>query len=271
MIKTHRIFRLKKSPVICHVPHASIRIPRAYRSDYLLPKENLEVEAISMADLYADELFSDLLDEFGAITATLSRLVVDMERLADDKEEPMEKRAGMGVLYTRTQNGELLRDISPVKRIKYMMLYENYHDAFAKLVSECLDKFDKCLILDCHTFPSRRRQYEEDQRMPRPDVCIGTDNYHTPVLLKQSLTKSFAAQGYTVKNNSPYSGTIVPLQYLEKDSRVQSIMIEINRSLYMNERTFKKRKDFERVSRRFCEIIKGAISACGPGTKPINA
>ena len=35
----------------------------------------------------------------------------------------------------------------------------------------------------------------------------------------------------------PFSGFIVPIDHYQKDKRVQSIMIEIRRDLYMNEET----------------------------------
>ena len=35
--------------------------------------------------------------------------------------------------------------------------------------------------------------------------------------------------------NQPFSGTIVPMKHYHKDQRVQSLMIEINRWLYLAE------------------------------------
>ncbi len=43
--------------------------------------------------------------------------------------------------------------------------------------------------------------------------------------------------GLHVRVNTPYSGAITPLCYYGKEKRVISVMIEINRKLYMNERT----------------------------------
>ena len=35
--------------------------------------------------------------------------------------------------------------------------------------------------------------------------------------------------------NQPFSGTIVPMKHYRKDQKVQSLMIEINRWLYLGE------------------------------------
>ena len=40
---------------------------------------------------------------------------------------------------------------------------------------------------------------------------------------------------YSSARNGPFSGTIVPLKHYRKDQRVQSLMIEINRKLYVKE------------------------------------
>ncbi len=58
--------------------------------------------------------------------------------------------------------------------------------------------------------------------------------------------------------NNPFSGTIVPLKYYSKNINVHSVMLEINRSLYMDEVTGKKKENFSRVKQ---DIIK-AISLC---------
>jgi N-formylglutamate amidohydrolase len=41
--------------------------------------------------------------------------------------------------------------------------------------------------------------------------------------------------GYTVELNRPYSGSLVPLEFLDTEPRVQSIMIEVNRRLYLRD------------------------------------
>ena len=41
--------------------------------------------------------------------------------------------------------------------------------------------------------------------------------------------------GYSTARDQPFSGTIVPMKHYRKDQRVQSLMIEINRWLYLGE------------------------------------
>lgn len=80
---------------------------------------------------------------------------------------------------------------------------------------------------------NKTRQLECDELdKNRPDICIGTDRYHTSEKLQECLSAAFKALGYDVAIDSPFTGTIVPLNHYYKDQRVESVMIEVNRSLY---------------------------------------
>jgi N-formylglutamate deformylase len=97
------------------------------------------------------------------------------------------------------------------------------------------------------------------QSIERPDICIGTDSFHTPNELI-TLIKSFCnANGLSAAINKPFAGTYVPLMYLENDKRVSSIMIEVNRSLYMDERTGDRSSQFSRTKNRIDNLINEVI------------
>ena len=138
-----------------------------------------------------------------------------------------------------------------LKRIKIALekIYKEYYGAFTKLVDDSLIKNDKAIIIDCHSFPSVPRVYEPEQELNRPDICIGVDEYHTPKELIEILKVQFEKLGYRVEINTPFAGSIVPMDYYKKDKRVISVMIEVNRKLYMNEETFEKVENFSQISK----------------------
>lgn len=113
-------------------------------------------------------------------------------------------------------------------------------------MQESLNANDSALILDCHSFSDIPLPYEPNQD-DRPDICIGTDDYHTPQKLTDYVMHYFERQGYSVAINSPYSGSIVPLRYYQKDERVKSIMVEVNRRLYLEPGTNKKNARFKDI------------------------
>ena len=56
--------------------------------------------------------------------------------------------------------------------------------------------------------------------------------------------------------DTPYSGSIVPMEYYQKDKRVSSIMLEVNRRLYLNEPTNEKSEGYNKTK----EIVQGYMN-----------
>ena len=68
-----------------------------------------------------------------------------------------------------------------------------------------------------------------------PDICIGTDSFYTSNELMIYTINHFKKYGYQVDINTPYSGCIIPNRYLyKKCDKINSIMIEINKRCYLN-------------------------------------
>jgi hypothetical protein len=77
--------------------------------------------------------------------------------------------------------------------------------------------------------------YELDQIWERADICVGTDPFHTPPSVRDAIIATAEGEGYSVAVDVPFAGALVPLSYYGKDRRVLSVMIEVNRRLYMDE------------------------------------
>ncbi|MBI2120698.1 MAG: N-formylglutamate amidohydrolase [Parcubacteria group bacterium] len=256
-----RVNKNIKSPVVWNIPHSSIFLPKEFSGNFLLHGKELLDEAMSLADLYTDELYEDAIKDSNSIISEVSRIVVDTERFYIESDEPMSK-VGMSALYVKTQNGRILRELTGrEKEILLERVYKSYHEMFTEMVADSLKIHGKCLIVDCHSFPSIPRPYESDQSEKRPDICIGTDSYHTPPELQKILKEKFESAGYAVKYNSPFSGSIVPMKFYNKDERVSSVMIEINRSLYMDETSFERKNNFSVFSKELGVILKEVTGA----------
>ncbi|KUK44071.1 MAG: N-formylglutamate amidohydrolase [Methanothrix sp.] len=253
-----------KVPVIAHVPHGSTFIPEDVRRSIVLSDSDLEKELLLITDRYTPELFDAAVDLGGiALVNNYSRLVIDPERFEDNEKEVMASK-GMGVIYTRTAYQQVLRrDLSGKEREELLSTYYRpYHRAVELEVEGILDRFDRCLIIDCHSFPSKPLPYEIDQDPNRPDICIGTDSFHTPKVLIEATLSFCEANGIKVAIDKPFAGTYVPLECFGKDGRVSSIMIEVNRSSYMNEETGTKATQFICTKELISNIINNIITRC---------
>jgi len=233
---------------VLHIPHSSQEIPPDLRHTLLLDDDALEQELLRMTDRYTDLLFAQAPDDACTVIYPVSRLIVDPERFVLDSEEPMVAR-GMGVIYTRTSDGQPLRHppLSAQRAALLERFYKPHHLAVTTAVLAALSEHDSALVIDCHSFPARPLPYELDQTSDRRDICIGTDSFHTPLWLSRAASRLFEQRGFTVAINRPFDGALVPGAFYQRDPRVHALMIELNRSRYMCEDSGEQSNQFEDV------------------------
>ena len=66
----------------------------------------------------------------------------------------------------------------------------------------------------------------------------------------------FKEKGYSLGVDWPYSGSIVPLHHYQKTKNVSSIMLEINRALYLNEPGNQKSNNYIKTKQTVTEYLK---------------
>ena len=240
--------------IVLHIPHASKNIPDEYLKYFTLSKKDLEIELLKMTDHFTDELFDVSNDNIHQLKFPISRLLVDVERFEKDELEPM-FRVGMGCVYEKTHDGKPLKLVKDIKDELINKFYKIHHENFTKIVDAKLKQNNKVLIIDCHSFPKHPLPYELNQEMDRPEICIGTDNFHTSDKTKIMFEELFNDFKFTIKFNKPFKGSIVPLKFYNKDQRVQSLMIEVRRDLYMDEKSGEKNKKFNDIKSILQKII----------------
>ncbi|MEI7745445.1 MAG: N-formylglutamate amidohydrolase [Chloroflexota bacterium] len=253
-----------RGPIIAHVPHASTVIPPDVRPGILLGDIALAAELVRMTDWHTDELYAWT----AALGATrfvnlVSRLVADPERFPDDAGEPM-AQVGQGAVYTRTSDGLPLRRTDPAARQALLeRWFVPYHAGLDALVEATLGTFGRCLVLDCHSFATVPLASEPDQAPDRPDVCIGTDAFHTPARLADELCTALEREGFRVAVNRPFAGALVPLRWYGTDRRVAAVMLETRRGLYCDEATGERLPALADVSARLGRAVSGALGDWG--------
>lgn len=206
---------------ILHIPHASTFIPDF--EGFLLEKveENLNL----LTDWETDKIFD--VEGVKKIVTPYSRLFCDVERF-EDESEPMFK-IGRGFFYTQGYDGSELRKLNlMLKESVYRNFYLKHHELLYEGAKERLEKHDVCHIVDCHSF-------NDNPAVKYPDICIGTNTFHTPDHLLDYTFNYFTNLGCSVKVNDPYTGCIIPKPYFMKNEDVKGIMIEVNKRLYMND------------------------------------
>lgn len=216
-----------KKRYIFHIPHANINIP-----DYsYFNTDIIDNEILKLTDWATDIIFN--VDGIDRIITPFNRVFCDVERLPDTDE--IMYKCGRGIYYTNTDDNNMLRELNTSHKSYVINNYYNtHHLALNELVKNKLLAYDEVIIIDCHSFANIPFKTDLIQDKNRPDICIGIDNIHTPQNLINKIVNHFKSYNLSVEINSPYSGTIIPVNYLN-NTNVKSIMIELNRNLYMND------------------------------------
>jgi len=251
------------SPVILHVPHASRRLTPTARAGIRLSDRELDAELDRMTDAYTDVIARRAAGSTAWLFINVySRLVVDPERFPDEREEM--RAVGMGAVYTRTSIGDPLRDADPAGTETLLSgHFRPYAEAFTGLVDARLEATGRAVIVDVHSYPSRRLPYELHGDGPRPPVCLGTDPFHTPPALIDAATEAFGS----VALNRPFAGCYVPIKHYRTDPRVTAIMVEIRRDTYLVEPAGPPTGGLETVSRALAGLLRRALDGKAFGRK----
>ena len=177
-------------PIVLHIPHASTIVPVDVLNQFLISREELENEIRLLTDHATDRIFTSAYPKATACVFPVNRFVVDPERFADDSQEPMAE-TGMGVIYTHgTGQQPIRRALTHSERqILLDKYYRPHHDELTCTVQRHLEERDKCLVLDCHSFPAEALPYEQYPNARRPDFCLGMHRLRRP----QSRFKRFRA------------------------------------------------------------------------------
>jgi N-formylglutamate amidohydrolase len=124
--------------------------------------------------------------------------------------------------------------------VEAFALYADFH---AEVSKRLVQLGNNTLLIDCHSFSNLPNLLNSNP--PDIDICIGFNDDETcpnqDVIC--NIVQLFKIHGYKVGINKPFSNSktfAVPVKY-------QSVMIEVNKRLYMNETTLEKIKGFKKL------------------------
>ncbi len=255
------------APVVFASPHSG----RAYSAAFLARTRLDPLTLRRSEDCFVDELFAAAPDH-GAplLAATFPRAWCDANRepweldpaMFADRLPPWVNTgsarvaAGLGTIARIVASGEAiyrdhLRFAEAEARVRDCWL--PFHDTLRALIEATRARFDRCLLIDCHSMPAVQ---------PGTPPCAGADvvlgdahgtacGARTVRLAQETLEQL----GYRVRRNEPYAGGYITRHYGHPREGVEALQIELCRSLYMDEARLEKRPGFAAVQRDMTRLI----------------
>jgi N-formylglutamate amidohydrolase len=259
----------RTAPLVFASPHSGRIYPPELLAQSRLPLMSLR----RSEDAFVDELFSAAVAH-GApmLSALISRAYVDLNRDAAEIDPEMfsgpvgseladtpRVQAGLGAIPKIAGDGrhiyqDKLRPEEALRRVG--AVYAPYHSQLRELLDDTVALFGCAVLIDCHSMPSSARGPQQ------PDVVLG-DRYgsscHPSITTLAEAT--LRRLGYKVIRNAPYAGGYTTQAYGSPSRRVHALQIEVNRSLYLDERTLERSSGFRRVRADMARLTETLVAA----------
>ncbi len=276
---------VQRVPFVFNSPHSGRCYPRRF-----LAMARLDADTIRRSeDCFVDELFSGAV-AMGApmLAANFPRAYLDVNREPWELDprmfaEPLPSFAnirsprvagGLGTVPRLVGEGldiygrrlPLAEAISRIEQI-----YKPYHECLKRLIMRTHARFGHAVLIDCHSMPASIRIGDGGLR---PDFIVG-DRFGASAApaLSEHAIRLLAGMGYTVAHNKPYAGGFITEHYGRPVRGLHALQIEINRGLYMDERTYRRTGGFAALASDLARFVVGLMSVVveAPASMPLAA
>ncbi len=262
-----------KEPVVrsTNVIFASPHSGRDYAWSFLR-RSVLDERAIrSSEDAFVDLLFEDAPD-FGAplLAATAPRAYIDLNRSAEELDPALidgvrksthnpRVTSGLGVIPRVVANGRsIYRGKLSMEEAQSRLCdyWRPYHARLQSLLDETRAEFGKAVLVDCHSMPHEAIDSIGTSGVPHPQIVLG-DRFGAASSgeIVERIEAAFAAAGLRVARNTPFAGAYTAQHYGRPSKGQHVIQVEIDRSLYMNERLVRPSGNFAAFRAQMRNVI----------------
>lgn len=256
---------MSQIPFFVTMPHSGEKIP-----DSCIWLKNLP-EEILMCDIdrYIDRLYEPALSQLkiNSHKTEWHRYAVDLNRIPEDVDctsvEGSIHKAGThnrGFHWVETTHGDILMS-KPMSLQQHHDLKELIYDPFHLKINSIYSDFKKqgfkkIYHLDVHSMPSVGTKMHRDPGEKRADIvisdCLGTS---CEPEFRDLVVAAYVSAGFKVGYNWPYVGGRLTEQYGQPSQGQQVIQVELNRELYMCEKTKKINQTSFKIQEKITEAL----------------
>jgi N-formylglutamate amidohydrolase len=252
------------SPVLVEVPHSGLQVPPEIESEI----DTTPLAVLRDSDIYVDQLYQRA-PEHGAtmLVSRVSRYVVDLNRGPEEVDSaavPRHPRArhipARGVVWrARTDGTPLLRAPLTIEQFtrRLALFYEPYHQTLRDVAARMREEHGRVVILAAHSMPSAGRRMLGGGEIRRADVVPGTRGRSTADgRIIDLIDSHFRQAGLSVKHDDPYRGGWTTSSYGAPKRGQHAVQIELNRALYVDERSSEiKKNDFAQLQTVLDQLV----------------
>jgi N-formylglutamate deformylase len=256
------------APLVLDSPHSGTDYPEDFRP--AVSRELLR----QAEDSYVDELYASAPDHGATLVAArfprsyidANRSLLDIDAALLDAPWPgpaipgPKTQKGIGLIWRVLDSGEAIysRKLA-VDEVKQRIV--RFHQPYQRAVKDALDAvhdhWGAVWHLNVHSMPAvSGRISEEGPGKARADFVLGDrDGTTCEPEFTMMVAEALRAMGYQVKVNDPYKGVELVRAFSDPKAGRHSLQVEVNRKLYMDERTRAKSAGFAELQRNLDALV----------------
>lgn len=272
----------QSSCVVFASPHSGRDYPWSFMRKTVLNEHAIR----SSEDAFVDQLF-ECAPEYGAtfLKAGAPRAFVDLNRARDELDPALIEgvrrirhnprvASGLGVIPRVVANGRAIyRGKMSLHEAQERIAdyWEPYHEKLQALLDVAHDRHGQTVLIDCHSMPHEAMDGVLRAGMRRPDVVLG-DRFGAAASgdVVDRIEAAFVNAGFVVTRNAPFAGAYITQAYGKPSKGQHAVQVEIDRSLYMNEKLIRPNGDFDTVRAALRDVVK-EVALIGAGRIPLAA
>ncbi len=225
----------------------------------------------SSEDAFVDELM-DFAPALGIplICSEIPRAFVDLNRARDELDpaiiegiKPNRQNprviSGLGVIPRVVANGKeiysgKLSKEAAIERLENF--WDPYHSKLAELLDRARQQFGYSILIDAHSMP-HEAILNASSSFRTSQIVLG-DRYGAacaPEIIND-LIKLISKNGLRASRNIPFSGAYIVQKYGSPGLNRHAIQLEIDRSIYMDERKIQKLEKFHKLKNKLQSIMR---------------
>lgn len=262
-----------RTPLVLDSPHSGVDYPDdfGHACDMLALRQAEDTHVEKLYD-FAPALgvgWVEALFPRSYIDVNRNTTEIDVTLLGEPWPDPVETepallakvRLGKGLVWRMTDEGLPIYDrrlsVQEV-RSRIERCWHPYHRAVRAAVDAAHARHGYSIHLNCHSMPAVASRYSTDfPGMVHADFVIGDrDGTTAAPALSRKVRSHLEALGYSVAYNHPYKGVELVRRYGDPQRHRHSLQVEINRKLYMDERSLELHDGFAPLRRDLRSLVE---------------
>ncbi len=253
--------------VVFNSPHSGRDYPAELvrRSRLSLP------ELRASEDVLVEALFASAPGNGAPLLAAIApRVWIDLNRAPNELDPALVSgtrphglnqrvAAGLGVIPRVVSEGsEIYRRKIPLAEaeVRIRRYHTPYHAMLETLLLRAREAFGSAILFDCHSMPTVALRAAPRVQGRCPEIVLGDRFGASAGRAVMAFTqRAFERVGFLVVRNAPFAGGYITQRYGRPARNLHAIQIEIDRGLYLDQRTLEPLPGYDGLRERLSQVV----------------